>query len=131
MSKARMRVNLFSFLFLPLTDIYNPDGTAFGGDTSIKVETEVAAMVPRDELDGTTTMAHGGLNLPRVPGPADENDVMREQLEYLIGHATEQSICGCSECQRYLRVRSVLLEIFSEPAPQQVRQLAATFSKAA
>ena len=70
-------------------------------------------MAPHVELDGTTRM-------PRVPEPADERDVMREQLEYLIGHAAGQGICGCSECQRFLRVRSALLEIFSEPQRQQV-----------
>jgi hypothetical protein len=59
-------------------------------------------------------------NRPGVPEPADERDVMREQLEYLIGHAAEPGICGCSECQRYLRVRSVLLEIFGEPQRRQV-----------
>jgi len=77
-------------------------------------------MVPHAELNGTTTMPDGGLNLPRVLEAADENDVMREQLEYLIGHTADRGLCGCSECQRYLRVRALLLEIFSEPAPQQM-----------
>jgi hypothetical protein len=53
----------------------------------------------------------------RVPQPADANDVMREQLEYLIEHASDDTRCGCVECQRYVRVRSILLEIFGEPAP--------------
>jgi hypothetical protein len=53
--------------------------------------------------------------LQRVPEIADENDVMREQLEYLIEHATRETQCGCAECQRYLRVRALLLEIFQEP----------------
>ena len=66
------------------------------------------------------------LNVPRAPGPVDEADVMREQLEYLIEHVAEKGICGCSECQRFLRVRSALLEVFtSGPAPQEVRPLAA------
>jgi len=60
-----------------------------------------------------------------LPEPADENDVMREQLEYLIRHATEPGICSCSECQRFIRVRSLLLEIFSEPEPQPAQQLTA------
>lgn len=77
-------------------------------------------MVPHAEENGIATMPDGGLNLPRVLEPADENDVMREQLEYLIGHTTDHGLCGCSECQRYLRVRALLLEIFSEPAPQQM-----------
>jgi hypothetical protein len=88
-------------------------------------------MVPHAEVDGTTTMPDGALNLPRVPEPADEEDVMREQLEYLIDHTTERGICGCSECHRYLRVRSVLLEIFSEPEAQQIRQSTATLPMAA
>ena len=88
-------------------------------------------MIPQNALDGTTPLVDGGFNLPRVPAPADENAVMREQLEYLIGHATEQPNCGCSECQRYVRVRSVLLAIFREPEPQQAHQLAAAFPMAA
>ena len=76
-------------------------------------------------------MLDGALNLPRVPEPADEEDVMREQLEYLIDHTTERGICGCSECHRYLRVRSVLLEIFSEPEAHQIRQPTATLPMAA
>ncbi len=77
-------------------------------------------MVPHAELNGITTMPDGGLNLPRISKPADENDVMREQLEYLIGHTADHGLCGCSECQRYLRVRALLLAIFTEPAPQQM-----------
>ncbi len=55
------------------------------------------------------------IEMPRIPEPANETDVMREQLEYLIAHTADAGQCGCSECQRYLRVRSVLLEIFGEP----------------
>ncbi len=82
-------------------------------------------MAPHAELDGTKTTLHKASSLPRVPEPADENDVMREQLEYLIGHATERGACSCSECQRYIRVRSLLLEIFSEPEPEPAQQLTA------
>ena len=82
-------------------------------------------MAPHAELDETKTTLHKASSMPRVPEPADENDVMREQLEYLIGHATERGNCGCSECQRYLRVRSLLLAIFSEPEPQPVPQITA------
>lgn len=53
---------------------------------------------------------------------ANENDVMLEQLEYLIDHTAEHVQCGCSECRRYLRVRSVLLEIFGEPQSPQVEE---------
>jgi len=82
-------------------------------------------MAPHAEVDETKTTLHKASSLPRVPEPADENDVMREQLEYLIGHATERGICSCSECQRFIRVRSLLLEIFSEPEPQPAQQLTA------
>ena len=53
---------------------------------------------------------------------ANENDIMLEQLEYLIDHAEEHVQCGCSECGRYLRARSVLLEIFEEPQRPQVQE---------
>jgi hypothetical protein len=82
-------------------------------------------MADHAELDGAKTTLHKALSLPRVPEPADACDVMREQLEYLIAHATEQGICACYDCQRYLRVRSALLEIFSEPEPQVVQPLTA------
>ena len=72
------------------------------------------------------------LNVPRAPGPVDEAEVMREQLEYLIEHVAEKGICGCSECRRFLRVRSALLEIFtSGPAPQEVRPVASDLPMAA
>jgi hypothetical protein len=50
---------------------------------------------------------------------ANENDVMREQIEYLIDHTAAHIQCGCSECRRYLRVRSILFEIFAEPQVQE------------
>jgi hypothetical protein len=53
----------------------------------------------------------------RPPETADETDVMREQLEYLIDHIAGHESCDCSECRRYLRTRAVLLEIFGDPAP--------------
>lgn len=74
-------------------------------------------MAAHAELDGTKATPHNAVSLPRISEPADENDVMREQLEYLIAHAAEGA-CGCSACQRYLRVRSALLEIFNEPQTQ-------------
>ena len=86
-------------------------------------------MTPDDEASGARAIPDGELSLPRVPEPADSNDVMREQLEYLIDHATERGTCGCHECERYLRVRSILLEIFSEP--QAARHLTATLPVAA
>ena len=42
---------------------------------------------------------------------ANANEVMREQLEYLIEHAGSGT-CGCPLCHRYLRSRTLLLEIF-------------------
>jgi len=66
-----------------------------------------------------------------VPETTAANDIMREQLEYLINHIAEQGICGCSQCQRYFRTRSVLLEIFNEPQCQPVRKIAPDLAKAA
>jgi len=85
-------------------------------------------MIPDDEVREARVIAEGELSLPRVPEPADPNDVLREQLEYLIDH-TEKGGCGCHECERYLRVRAILLAIFSEP--QAARQLTATLPMAA
>ena len=48
---------------------------------------------------------------PRVVAAANANEVMLEQLEYLIEHA-HAGACGCSQCQRYQRARSVLMEVF-------------------
>jgi len=62
--------------------------------------------------DGTRDGAAPQLAVrPRIVTAADETDVMREQLEYLIEHAGE-SRCGCEICLRYLRARALLLEIF-------------------
>jgi len=48
---------------------------------------------------------------PHVIAAAGVDDVMRDQLEYLIEHAKGGS-CGCALCQRYQRARTLLLEIF-------------------
>jgi hypothetical protein len=54
---------------------------------------------------------------PRVIVAANSNDVMRDQLELLIEHA-QDGVCGCEQCQRYLRARSLLLmELFPESSP--------------
>jgi hypothetical protein len=71
------------------------------------------------------------VELRRIPEPADETGILREQLEYLIDHTARNAQCGCSECQRYLKVRSALLEIFAEPARTNVRELAPRLAKAA
>jgi hypothetical protein len=58
--------------------------------------------------------ASSGLAVSRlVIGAADANEVMREQLEYLIEHAGSGA-CGGSQCQRYLRARGLLMEIFAD-----------------
>jgi len=55
---------------------------------------------------------HDGLAAhSRLVTAADANDVMREQLDFLIEHA-EGGPCGCPQCLRYQRARSVLLEVF-------------------
>jgi hypothetical protein len=72
------------------------------------------------------------VELPRIPEPADDADVLREQLEYLIDHAAfDEAPCGCSECQRYLRVRSILLEIFEEPPSAKVTEMVPQLARAA
>ena len=50
---------------------------------------------------------------PRVVAAADANEVMLEQLEYLIEHA-KSGVCGSPQCQRYLRARSLLLDVFTD-----------------
>jgi len=60
-----------------------------------------------------------------------ENDILREQLEYLIEHTAREARCGCSECQRYLRARSILLEIFGEPGNAKVREIGPSLARAA
>jgi len=50
---------------------------------------------------------------PGIIQAADANDVMREQLEFLIEHAQDGN-CGCQECQRYLRARTLLMEAFAD-----------------
>jgi hypothetical protein len=76
-------------------------------------------------------MAPQQVALVRVPEPAEESEVLREQLEYLIGHAAERVNCGCSECQRYLRVRAILLEIFGRPHTPPAIEIAPRLARAA
>ena len=64
---------------------------------------------PLDSLAGGT-VDHIVLRDSALMG-GDANDVMREQLDYLIEHA-EGGPCGCAQCLRYQRARSVLLEVF-------------------
>lgn len=46
-----------------------------------------------------------------VTPSADVNIVMQEQLDYLIEHSGKV-FCGCSSCERYLRVKKILTEVF-------------------
>jgi len=83
------------------------------------------------QLNGAAALADRQVAVPATREATAANDVMREQLEYLINHIAEQGICGCSQCQRYFRTRSVLLEIFNEPHCQPVRKIAPDLAKAA
>lgn len=60
--------------------------------------------------------------IARNPEPAGEADILREQFEYLMEHAERSAQCGCSECQRFQRVRAALLEIFAEPPRARVME---------
>jgi len=71
------------------------------------------------------------VQLPGIPETAGESDILREQLEYLIEHTAREARCGCSECQRYLRARSILLEIFGEPQNAKVCEMVPPLAKAA
>ena len=71
------------------------------------------------------------VELSRVPEPAKEAEVMLEQLEYLIEHVAQAGHCGCSDCQRYLRVRSNLLEIFADPPRAKIQENGPQLAKAA
>ena len=50
-----------------------------------------------------------------VIAPAAADDVMREQLDFLLEHVAT-GFCGCSLCNRYLRARFVLLDLFEDAA---------------
>jgi len=76
-------------------------------------------MAPQIEFDHTATV------------PTAEADILREQLDYLIAHSAHAGPCGCSECRRYLRVRSILLEIFAEPPSANVQEMPKRLAKAA
>jgi hypothetical protein len=65
----------------------------------------------------------GLVSKPRVIAAADSNDVMREQLDFLIEHAAAGD-CGCAECERYLRARALLLEAFIDVPASKVRAAA-------
>ena len=54
-------------------------------------------------------------SIRQAADPAYTHDVMLEQLDYLFDHMREHGVRECSECQRYLRVRTLLLETFADP----------------
>jgi len=83
------------------------------------------------QLNGAASLADRQVALPGASEPKDANDIMREQLEYLINHIAEQGICGCSQCERYLRGRSVLLEIFNEVHRRPVHKVASELARVA
>lgn len=69
---------------------------------------------PNQLTAGAEPGASNGLALrPLLIEAADTHDVMREQLEYLIDHAVTGT-CGCRQCQRYVGVRELLMEIFAD-----------------
>lgn len=59
------------------------------------------------------------IEIPRIPEPADEAEVLREQLDYLIRHHHRDVPC-CIECRRLKLVSRILLERFTEPARQPI-----------
>jgi hypothetical protein len=63
--------------------------------------------------EGFDGAASGLAMRPRVIAAANADEVMREQLEYLIEHAAKGA-CGCSQCRRYQQARTLLLEAFTE-----------------
>lgn len=79
--------------------------------------------------DANSTAKVGSAERPRVVSAADANDVMREQLEYLIEHARGGD-CGCAQCERYWRARSLFMEVFAEvPRTVSVRKRSAASGK--
>src|ERR1017187_5594683 len=94
-----------------LTIIYTRERTPFRSPHIYQGEYGGDAMAPQVELQ-------------RIPDPADETDILREQLDYLIEHTARNAQCGCSACQRYLKVRSALLEIFGGPPRTNVQEIA-------
>ena len=61
--------------------------------------------------ESASSVAPARLAATRMIAAADANEVMREQIEYLIEHA-QGGDCGCSRCETYHRVRTLLLAPF-------------------
>ncbi len=71
----------------------------------------------RPECDGLDPAANAAESTRPASGAAvvtaaNANDVMREQLYYLIEHVGS-GICGCRDCKRYVRARRLLMEVFA------------------
>jgi hypothetical protein len=49
--------------------------------------------------------------LQRVVAAADEQDAMREQLEYVFENIHD-GVCRCPECEKYKALRLLLLDPF-------------------
>jgi hypothetical protein len=49
----------------------------------------------------------------RVVTAVDANDIMMDQLEFLIEHV-QAGVCGCEQCERYWRARAVLMDVFAD-----------------
>ena len=69
---------------------------------------EFDALDPEANVTESSRPASG----PVVVAAANADDVMREQLYYLIEHVGS-GICGCRDCKRYVRARRVLMEVFA------------------
>jgi hypothetical protein len=87
-------------------------------------------MTTSTQLKGSSPLADHRLAPQAAADLAHANAVMKEQLQYLADLACEHGMCDCPACQRYLRVRSALLEIFAEPSANAPRVLAG-FARAA
>ena len=66
-------------------------------------------LIPREAAEFEPPAVHQA-NCYLEPAPADE--VMMEQLEFLLLHARRGRHVGCSECKRLERIGAVLLAPF-------------------
>jgi len=82
--------------------------------------------VPPEKTSPSVEGRHSS-RLPMIVA-ADANDVMRDQLEFLIEHA-QAGDCGCALCERYFRARTLLLmELFPETQAAFVTKKSASSS---
>jgi hypothetical protein len=76
-------------------------------------------------VDVQTMQRHGASMLRKIP-PADADEVMQEQFEFLMEHAIrsrrEPEICAggqgesCRVCTRYYRIKAILMQPFNRLA---------------